>query len=242
MRIEGAPPCGAARLPPSLAPLRDAGGGTRPVDGRSPIHGCPGSPGQSSGWGVRVGALQALLGMTLALGTLPAAAQAPAAGQGGAPVLTSPVPSGTAQPGAAGLPQGTGAGYHSPQSPIKPLPQREDVLPWSTLTQLEKKTTKTRVVPQFSAEQQALHGTVQRVQGFMVPLDAKELQVHFLLTTVPLTCSFCIPGGPESMIEVRAKLPVRYGLEPVVVQGRLQLLKDDPYGLFYRLVDAVPVK
>jgi hypothetical protein len=234
MRIEGAPPCGAARLPPSLASLRDAGGGTHPVDGRSPIHGCPGSP---------LGALwRALCAAALALGTLPAAAQAPAAGQGGAPVLTSPVPSGTAQPGAAGLPQGTGAGYHSPQSPIKPLPQREDVLPWSTLTQLEKKTTKTRVVPQFNAEQQALHGTVQRVQGFMVPLDAKELQVHFLLTTVPLTCSFCIPGGPESMIEVRAKLPVRYGLEPVVVQGRLQLLKDDPYGLFYRLVDAVPIK
>ena len=234
MRIEGAPPCGAARLPPSLASLRDAGGGTHPVDGRSPIHGCPGSP---------LGALwRGLCAAALALGALPAAAQAPAAGQGGAPVLTSPVPSGTAQPGAAGLPQGTGAGYHSPQSPIKPLPQREDVLPWSTLTQLEKKTTKTRVVPQFSAEQQALHGTVQRVQGFMVPLDAKELQVHFLLTTVPLTCSFCIPGGPESMIEVRAKLPVRYGLEPVVVQGRLQLLKDDPYGLFYRLVDAVPVK
>ena len=234
MRTEGAPPCGAVRLPPSLAPLRDAGGGTHPVDGRSPIHGCSGSP---------LGALwRGLCAAALALGALPAAAQAPAAGQGGAPVLTSPVPSGTAQPGAAGLPQGTGAGYHSPQSPIKPLPQREDVLPWSTLTQLEKKTTKTRVVPQFSAEQQALHGTVQRVQGFMVPLDAKELQVHFLLTTVPLTCSFCIPGGPESMIEVRAKLPVRYGLEPVVVQGRLQLLKDDPYGLFYRLVDAVPVK
>ena len=234
MRTEGAPPCGAARLPPSLAPLRDAGGGTHPVDGRSPIHGCPGSP---------LGALwRGLCAAALALGALPTAAQAPATGQGGAPVLTSPVPSGTAQPGAAGLPQGTGAGYHSPQSPIKPLPQREDVLPWSTLTQLGKKTTKTRVVPQFSAEQQALHGTVQRVQGFMVPLDAKELQVHFLLTTVPLTCSFCIPGGPESMIEVRAKLPVRYGLEPVVVQGRLQLLKDDPYGLFYRLVDAVPVK
>ena len=234
MRTEGAPPCGAARLPPSLAPLRDAGGGTHPVDGRSPIHGCPGSP---------LGALwRGLCAAALALGALPTAAQAPATGQGGAPVLTSPVPSGTAQPGAAGLPQGTGAGYHSPQSPIKPLPQREDVLPWSTLTQLEKKTTKTRVVPQFSAEQQALHGTVQRVQGFMVPLDAKELPVHFLLTTVPLTCSFCIPGGPESMIEVRAKLPVRYGLEPVVVQGRLQLLKDDPYGLFYRLVDAVPVK
>ena len=76
----------------------------------------------------------------------------------------------------------------------------------------------------------------------MVPLDAKATQVHFLLTSVPLTCSFCIPGGPESMVEVRAKLPVRHSLEPVVVQGRLMLLKDDPYGLFYRLVDAVPVK
>ena len=80
------------------------------MDGRSLIHGCPGRP---------LGALwRALCAAALALGTLPAAAQAPAAGQGGAPVLTSPVPSGTAQPGAAGLPQGTGAGYHSPQSPL----------------------------------------------------------------------------------------------------------------------------
>lgn len=196
--------------------------------------------------------LAACLALLPALLGAHASARSPAAatpGQGGVPPLSSPLqapltppPASAAQPPAGGLPQGTGAGYHSPQSPIAPLPQRGDVLPWSVLTNLSKKTTKTRVVPQFNAEQQALHQTQQRVQGFMVPLDAKATQVHFLLTSVPLTCSFCIPGGPESMVEVRAKLPVRHSLEPVVVQGRLMLLKDDPYGLFYRLVDAVPVK
>ena len=31
-------------------------------------------------------------------------------------------------------------------------------------------------------------------------------------------------------------------LEPVVVEGRFTLLSNDQYGLFYRVVDAVPVK
>lgn len=122
------------------------------------------------------------------------------------------------------------------------MPQRTDVVPWSTLANLIKKTTKTAVVPVFNAEQKALNKTVQRIQGFMVPLDAKATQTHFLLTSVPLTCAFCIPGGPESMVEVKAKTPVRYALEPVVVEGRFTVLANDPYGLFYRVVDAVPVK
>src|SRR3990167_5847593 len=161
------------------------------------------------------------------------------------PVLTSPVPpgapgAGPAGAGGAGMSSGSGAGYHSPESPIAPLPQRNDVVPWSVLTDLTKKVTKTSVVPQFNAQQQALDGKVQRIQGFMVPLDAKATQIHFLLTSVPLSCSFCIPGGPESMVEVRAKTPVRHALEPVVVEGRLVLLKNDPYGLYYRLVGAPP--
>ena len=153
-----------------------------------------------------------------------------------------------AQPGAAtpnttvGLPSGSGAGHHSPDSPIAPLPQRSDVVPWSTLTDLTKKTTKNAVLPVFNAQQMAMNKTVQRIQGFMVPLDAKATQTHFLLTSVPLTCAFCTPGGPESMVEVKAKTPVRHSLEPVVVEGQFTLLSNDPYGLFYRVVDAVPVK
>jgi uncharacterized protein len=59
---------------------------------------------------------------------------------------------------------------------------------------------------------------------------------------VPLTCSFCVPGGPESMVEVKTKNAVRYTMDPVVVEGKFATLNDDPYGLYYRVTDAVAVK
>lgn len=168
----------------------------------------------------------------------PLAGPGSAGGQGSNPAAA---PGGHAA-GSVGAASGSGAGYHSPDSPIAPLPQRSDVVPWSVLADLTKKTTANGVVPVFNAAQKGLHQTVQRIQGFMMPLDAKPTQTHFLLTSVPLTCSFCIPGGPESMVEVKAKTPVRYSIEPVVVEGRFTVLNNDPYGLFYRVVEAVPVK
>jgi len=154
------------------------------------------------------------------------------------PVLSSPLPAGTG----TAVPSGSGAGYHSPNSPIAPLPQRNDVVPWSVLSDLTKKTTKNGILPVFNDAQKGMDKTTQRIQGFMMPLDAKATQTHFLLTSVPLTCSFCIPGGPESMVEVKAKTPVRYSLEPVVVEGKFTVLTNDQYGLYYRVVEAVPVK
>jgi hypothetical protein len=41
------------------------------------------------------------------------------------------------------------------------------------------------------------------------------------------------------MVEVKTKTAVRYSMEPVVVEGRFVVLKDDKYGLYYRLIDAV---
>lgn len=145
-------------------------------------------------------------------------------------------------PIAGGIPSGSGAGMHSPQSPIAPLKERPDVLPWSFLTNVKTKVEKNRVLPVFPPEILALDGKQQRVQGFMMPLEPGEKQAHFLLSSVPLSCSFCLPGGPESMIEVKTKTPIRYGMEPLVVQGRLAVLHDDQYGLYYRITDAVPVK
>lgn len=139
-------------------------------------------------------------------------------------------------------PPGSGAGVHGAGSPFPQLKERSDVLPWSFLTNVKTRVEKNRVLPVFPPEIQALDGKPQRVQGFMMPLEPGEKQTHFLLSSVPLTCSFCLPGGPESMVEVRSKTPIRYGMEPVVVQGRLSVLRDDPYGLYYRITDAVPVK
>jgi hypothetical protein len=87
-----------------------------------------------------------------------------------------------------------------------------------------------------------LNDTPQRIQGFMMPLEPGEKQKHFLLTSVPLTCAFCTPGGPESMVEVFTKTPLKYTMDPVVVDGHLAVLADDPYGLYYRIKDAVLVK
>jgi len=142
----------------------------------------------------------------------------------------------------AAPPAGTGAGVHSPNSPFAPLQERSDVLPWSVLTAIKTKTEKNRILPVFPANIVALDKKTQRVQGFMMPLEPGEKQKHFLISSVPLTCSFCLPGGPESMIEVKTKTPVKYTLEPVVVEGLFAVLSDDPYGLYYRITDAVSVR
>lgn len=159
----------------------------------------------------------------------------------GAAQLGAPLPGG-APAAPAGLPAGAGPGVHSPNSPYAPLPAREDVVPWRVLTSIQTRTDKGRLVPVYQAAQLGLHQKTQRIQGFMMPLEPGERQRHFLLSSVPLTCSFCTPGGPESMVEVRARTPVKATMEPVVVEGRFLVLHDDPYGLYYRITDAVPVK
>jgi uncharacterized protein len=140
------------------------------------------------------------------------------------------------------LPQGTGAGVHSPDSPFAPLPQRKDVVSWTLLTSVQTRNEKNRSLPVFTREVLALSEKPQRVQGFMMPLEPGEKQTHFLLSSVPLTCQFCTPGGPESMVEVKTKTPVKYTLDPVTVEGRFVTLTDDEYGLYYRVTEAVAVK
>lgn len=147
-----------------------------------------------------------------------------------------------ASPAALGVPTGTGAGVHSPNSPFAPLQVRADVVPWSVLTDVKTKVDKNRLLPVFPAPVLALNQKTQRVQGFMMPLEPGEKQKHFLISSVPMTCSFCVPGGPESMVEVKTKTPIKYSLEAVVVEGQFAVLKDDPYGLYYRMDEATAVK
>ena len=166
-----------------------------------------------------------------------AAAMLPAPTARAQTTLTSPIAGAPTGPSS-----GQGPGVHSPNSPFAQLEPRADVLAWSVLTTVKTKNEKNRILPVFNHEQTALHEKTQRIQGFMMPLDPGEKQKHFLLSSVPLTCSFCTPGGPESMIEVRTKTSVRYSMEPVVVEGRFLVLNDDRMGLYYRMLDAVSVK
>ncbi len=166
--------------------------------------------------------------------------------------LSSPLPPGSSKPaagkaapapaGSIDLPAGQGAGVHGANSPYAPLAPRNDVLAWSVLTDVKTKNENNRILPVFNAGQLGMNDKTQRIQGFMMPLEPGEKQRHFLLSSVPLSCSFCLPGGPESMVEVKTKTPVKYSMEAVVVEGKLQVLHDDPYGLYYRINDAVTVK
>ena len=122
------------------------------------------------------------------------------------------------------------------------LPDRKDVVSWKLFAQVELVKVKDRFQPQFSSGVAALDAKEVKVQGFMMPLEMGDKQSHFILSSTPQSCAFCMPGGPESLVEVKMKKPVAYDMELVVLTGRLAVLKDDPTGVFYRLTDAVPVK
>jgi uncharacterized protein len=127
-------------------------------------------------------------------------------------------------------------------SQFKPLAERTDVLSWKLLSQVELVKQKDRYVPQFAAGVAALDQKQVKVQGFMMPLEMGDKQSHFVLSAMPQSCAFCLPGGPEGLVEVKTRTPVKYSFDALVLTGKLSVLKDDPTGVFYRLTEAEPAK
>jgi len=115
----------------------------------------------------------------------------------------------------------------------------EGVVSWKTLADITTVKEKDRVVPKFSGKIAALDKQEVKLQGFMVPLEAGQKQARFLLTATSPTCGFCVPGGPDEYVEIEAKQPIKYSIEPIVVSGRFEVLSSDPGGLLYRLTKAV---
>ncbi|HYD96453.1 MAG TPA: DUF3299 domain-containing protein [Noviherbaspirillum sp.] len=130
---------------------------------------------------------------------------------------------------------------NAPPMPMQPLPEIKGVVSWDTLAKVKQIKTKDRILPEFSKEITALNDKEVKVQGFMMPLEPGEKQKHFLISLSPQACSFCLPAGPEGVIEVKSKTPVKFTFDPVILSGKMTVLKDDPMGLYYRLNDAAPV-
>jgi len=130
-----------------------------------------------------------------------------------------------------------------PPSPYagKPLPELKGVVSWKTLADVKVVKQKDRYAPEFSKSVTTLDKKEVKVQGFMMPLEMGDKQKRFLLVALPPTCSFCLPGGPEQIVEVQTKAPVKYGFEPIVVSGRFAVLQDDAMGLYYRMTNAVAI-
>jgi uncharacterized protein len=121
---------------------------------------------------------------------------------------------------------------------LNDLPEVKGVVSWKVLGQVKSAQAGTTVVPEFSPEVRKLDQQDVRLQGYMLPITAGETHKHFLLTMRPPHCPFCLSLGPEYIVEVKSKAAIKHTYEPVVLAGRLSVLKDDPFGLYYRLTDA----
>ncbi len=137
------------------------------------------------------------------------------------------------------------AGGHVPPPgasvpPMQGLTDLPGVVSWNTLAKVKQIKTKDRILPEFTQDVLALNNKEVKLQGFMMPLEPGEKQKHFLISLNSQSCSFCLPAGPEGVVEVKSKTPIKFTAEPIIVSGRMSVLKDDPMGLYYRLTDASP--
>ncbi|MGZ8255756.1 MAG: DUF3299 domain-containing protein [Burkholderiaceae bacterium] len=143
-------------------------------------------------------------------------------------------------PVAAQAPSGTRGSMALPVDPqlLNDLPELKGVVPWRVLGQVKTGQSGSKPVPEFSPEIRKLDQQEIRVQGYMLPIVAGETHDHFLLSMRPPHCPFCLSLGPEYIVEVKSRKPIKHTYEPVVVAGRLSVLRNDPFGLYYRLTDA----
>ncbi|WP_269532767.1 DUF3299 domain-containing protein [Chitinimonas sp. BJYL2] len=133
------------------------------------------------------------------------------------------------------------AAYGVTPTTAKPLADKAGFVSWKTLTQVEAIKQGDTMVPKFDPAIVQLDKKVVRLQGFMLPLGMSEKQTHFILTATPPSCAFCLPGGPDQVIEVKASKPVKFVYDTISLSGKLELLKSDPMGLYYRLSNATQI-
>lgn len=94
-------------------------------------------------------------------------------------------------------------------------------------------------VPEFSAKIKSLEGKEVMADGYIIPFEGMFKPEHIILSSLPLAeCFFCGSGGPETVMEVMLKKPVKYTAKRVKVKGKLTLNAKDPEKLMYILQDG----
>jgi len=225
----------AAVLLALALPMMTPGAGAQSAQSSANAPTAPNTPGKPGAPGTETG--PATAGKAPLLFSAPGPGAGSTAGTGGTGGSASPASPADPMPAAPGL--GTGQGFHSPQSAFAPLRDLPGVLPWRLFGEVTHRQEGKRSIPVFPGQLTSLNGTRVKVQGFMLPLQPGERQKHFLLSAVPTSCNFCLPAGPEGIIEVRIRgTGVKVDVDALVLEGTLQVLPSDPMGLLYRLTDA----
>lgn len=94
-------------------------------------------------------------------------------------------------------------------------------------------------VPEFSEQAQELAGKTVTVTGYVIPFEGLFKPKHVIVSSLPLaSCFFCGSGGPETVMEVYLKEPIKYTESLVAFKGKLKLNASDYEQLMYILEDA----
>jgi len=91
------------------------------------------------------------------------------------------------------------------------------------------------VVPKMMA------GQTIEIKGYIIPLEGKIKQSHFMLSAFPFNmCFFCGKAGPETAMQVFMKddKKVAFTEDKINLKGTLRINENDISGLLYTLENA----
>lgn len=120
---------------------------------------------------------------------------------------------------------------------------------WKTLSKITFKKEYDEVMgfkvdkPVFSDRVKALQGKEITMKGYIIPVEGYASHTEFIFSAFPYNmCFFCGGAGPETVMEVIAKEPIKYTAEQILIKGKLSLNTDDINHLMYKLTEVIIVK
>ena len=120
-----------------------------------------------------------------------------------------------------------------------PEAHAQDPIEWEVLRGVDWEYAEGTYAPVFTDDVEQLDETTVRITGYMIPIAIGSGMNRFLLSSQPSQgCPYCMPGGPSTLIEVRADEAPETTYDPLTVTGTMHLIRDEPSGLVYRIVEA----
>jgi hypothetical protein len=123
------------------------------------------------------------------------------------------------------------------------MAQQEDM--WKILAEvgIESRPAKENgfeiLSPRFSKRLWTYHGKPVQIKGYLVPMAELGMRMAYMLSALPFNqCYFCGGAGPETVVELQTKEPIKFVTRQVTVEGVLWLNETDPDHHMYIIKNA----
>ena len=110
---------------------------------------------------------------------------------------------------------------------------------WKTLADVKFQMRGDVYYPSFGGKVKALGGKPVEIAGYLFPFEETRWSKHFGLSSLPLSaCFFCGVGGPETVVEVEARTPIKQSDKPIRIRGTLVLNDTNAEKMVYIVTGA----